>query len=633
MRNDVKIVIKGQIDNDGKVVFTFPDSFNPAAATDRDEWLRSVTDPRDARVFHCEELYAFWKNKCGNYYAIVVPNKSDSRGGMLMLTLFTGHTVSNSGKVIVQVLRELKDLLIIRKEYNNREQIDNFLSKLEGYLKQDNVPYSPKQLSTNVAYRSYPDDLELVKIFQYPDQREYDSFKRIFIVPQESVSQSLPYDFERITSPVLVKYTFSGQLPQGVTIDKYTLQQGDKLTITYSKRGYAAIIMPPIRLDGKDDTCVRFHGNEFSIVDAEQARIVFKRGIKIECLTDDGRPISQFKIGYGGRQTVYQQNAMYLFDEDKNSYKIEIFASGYETCIVTITESDLINGSKQVRLTPKKVSVNVKYINPDNKAVKGVVLVNEGSPLRSILQEMWNKQIPLNAKSYTPQPINDDSNHTPFNMWNKFKWPLIITGAVILLYSLFCWSENKPIGWPFAKEKKEVSQGPETPPIDPNLEEITTNDENQKEQEDINWMKDNNTWNKDHLKSQKYQTLLDHMAQGQIDVIIEKMPWFNDVPVNNLWKQCEELMKEMDPKIKSRASEELKRISKSNKEIDVEKLCGSLRLLLKNAQNESDKSTEHKSSEIKRGNTVTDNTKKNAPKPEGNKKSNTQEQAGRERSR
>lgn len=110
---DFKIALYGQIDNDSKYGFTYPDNFNPINMAPKDEWLRSVIEPRDARVFKTDEpIYTIWKNEHGNYYATIVPNKKDSRNGYLILALFVGKMQVKSGKTLVGILTELIHMII-----------------------------------------------------------------------------------------------------------------------------------------------------------------------------------------------------------------------------------------------------------------------------------------------------------------------------------------------------------------------------------------------------------------------------------------------------------------------------------------------------------------------------------------
>ena len=91
--------------------FTYPDVFNPARLSDKDEWLRAISDLRDdARKFKSEEVYAFWKNQNGNYYSIIIPDRKDTREGRIMITVFTGKYLVTNGKQVITTLQRLKQL-------------------------------------------------------------------------------------------------------------------------------------------------------------------------------------------------------------------------------------------------------------------------------------------------------------------------------------------------------------------------------------------------------------------------------------------------------------------------------------------------------------------------------------------
>lgn len=209
---EFKIALYGQVDNDTKFVYTYPDKFNPSFATEKDYWLKSVSDPRDARVFRTERVYALWRNDYGNYYALLVPNKNDSRNGYLILTLFVGRMLPESGNLIVKMLEWL-ERLIITQEVRDHKQIASALAEFEPMFRPDVSPRPKKDQQLQKAFRRYHSQAEMEELLLYNNQKDYPNHARILLVPADAVPAQLSADYKELTAPVT--HNFFVEKPQG----------------------------------------------------------------------------------------------------------------------------------------------------------------------------------------------------------------------------------------------------------------------------------------------------------------------------------------------------------------------------------------------------------------------------------
>jgi len=589
MNTDIKIVIYGQIENDTKIGFTYPDSFDPSHSSAQDVWLRSITDLRDAvRPFNSKETFAYWKNELGNYYAIIIPAIRDeknpffeggNRHGVLMLTVFTGKKIISSGQAIIDALRKLKESLMINGEVDNKELIEEIIKTIRISLSADYYT-NEKSKSNMKAFRSFSTEQELALILGQPNQAAYDEYKRIFVVPKNAIPLQQISGYKEITSPIKKTYTLDGNLPNGVFVDKKYVRDGDAIAITYTKDSYLPQIESVI-VDGISNNFVDYNGAEIMIKDAAQAGIKFKRGIKIHC-SCDGKEITNFRVKYNNHFETYDTQKGYVFEEDNLDYDITIEASGYEKTSVVISENDILKGSKNVTLYPQEKPIRVS-LNIDGERYSDTITIRSNSPLYYYLKDADKNKIPINKykgtkyKDKSIQGGNRKSSSSESKRWWRYlKISLIFLVSIYMVYVLCCLLEIKTSPWPFNKEKVETP--PE--PIDDKEGDGKQEDENVEEQKDMDYLKEKDNWNKDELKSDKYKELCDYLHNGQIEEILNKEPWFEG-DVNGFWLQIIQLLHnfQSDSELNQKASKEIKRLAQNYTNIDVRKILSSLQSL------------------------------------------------------
>lgn len=607
MKYNTKIAINGQIDNDYKIGFTYPKPFDPARFSSEDEWLKSLTDPRIARPFNSDKIFVYWKNELGNYYSLIIPNTLDARDGKLMLTIFTGKYIITSGKSVIEALSKLRDGLIPNLKYLTSWQsnpdffnrIDIILSDLESSYSDDNYS-SLNQTKSNNAYRTYSSQEELEKIIQFPNQVEYDIYKRILIVPQQSVPAQLPAGYEEIKSKIKKSYTISGIIPDGVKISggKRWFNEGDTIMLTYSKSGYIDIPIQVV-LDGTTNAYIRYEGTTIHLKSPKEIdEIRFHRGLKLEFKSDKGT-IQDVLIGYNGQTKQHKSGKLFEFDDDRNIYKLSISANGYKNVEVSISIDDILRSSeKTITLYPEEKELKI-ILDTDDGKKEGSVSVKVDDQLYKYLCQASTSRRPIVFKKKENNAKIDDKDRQPSkqgfleSLWDYpiFLSVIKILVGILIVYFLYCayvLSETNNYPWPFEKNKKENIEDSSFDPVEKTTENSTgeaSSEGSNPEQEDIAYLKnEDEKWTKDSIKSEKYQELYDFISEGRIDDILNKQnsEWFPDQIINGYWKKCYEILRAIKDKNDndklSRAQEEMKRLSK-NGSIPINELSNALKLV------------------------------------------------------
>ena len=596
----IKVDVYGQTDKDTKRYFDYPDAFD---RTNKEsyEWLTSISDPRDIRAFNADEIYAYWKNELGNYYAIIVQNKMDTRGGYLMITVFAGKYMAADGKAVITALQRLKKLA---EDEPNRDYVKSVVDDLAGHLTPDNAPAHAPEAGSRKIFRKYDSNDELAEILQFTDQAEYAGGKRLLIVSEDKVPATLPEDYKEITTKIRHTYYIDiKSLPTGVSVSKTSVQDGDTLEITYSAQDCAPKTLKFTVGDRYNH--FTYSGSEIIVFDAMTAGVTLQRRIRLNIMSEDGRAVGGCKVWCNNQPCDVKDGYITLPAlNGRSAYHITVSAYGYKQEKFDLTEEDMAKGAKNVRLKTDMVRVHVKlYVKGYVK--EGYVNLNGNDPLLPYLKEAQGDE--LNKHKFNTvygadgRPMADDKTkggHGGGKKPSKAKQLLALIGGLIaalyILYAIIAFAFGTD-PWPFGGGKDKQLQQTEQSTDNPYVE----NDENAGEQQadgntqenidhDVAWMKDNDIWVNDSLQTQKYKTLCDYIAAGQVEEIMKKEPWFDmDNPKHynghwlNITKHLTAINDDLD-KV-NKAVTVMKDLSRDGR-IDLQRIDGELRKIAKTQQ-------------------------------------------------
>ena len=633
----IKVDVYGQADNDTKHVFTYPDAFNPALASEKDNWLRAISDPRDARAFTTDEVYAYMKNQFGNYYSIIVPNRQDTRNGLMMVTVFTDAYMAADGKAVITALQRLKRLA---EGEPDRDYVASVVEDFAKNLTPDNTPAHAPAAGSEKTFRRYKSDIELAEIFQFTDQAEYAGGKRLLIVPAEAVPAQLPAGYKEITEKIKKSYIIKN-LPTNVSTSKTYVQDGDTLEITYRAQGCA-----PTTLNftvGKTYKELYYSGSEIIVFDAMTAGVTLQRRIRLNIMSEDGRAVGGCKVWCNNQPCDVKDGYITLPAlNGRSAYHITVSAYGYKQEKFDLTEEDMAKGAKNVRLKTDMVRVHVKlYVKGYVK--EGYVNLNGNDPLLPYLKEAQGDE--LNKHKFNTvygadgRPMADGKTkdgHGGGKKPSKAKQLLALIGGLIaalyILYAIVIMAFDAT-PWPFGvfEEKKlaPVEQQEPNPYGDDKggtPEQQPNTDTQENIDHDVAWMKDNDIWVKESLLTQKYQTLYDYIAAGQVEIIIEaEKPWFSG-QCNGYWQQIEANLKKIyanDGKIElqNEAKQKIRKCSKDGK-IKLSEMAAAIELVQEKLNSTSEQ--QQAEQQYPRKTQPKNVTKKNNNKTDGGKGGNKQ---------
>ena len=401
-------------------------------------------------------------------------------------------------------------------------------------------------------------------------------------------------------TPIRRVYHINEKLPDGVRVSKTSVQDGDTFEIAYFTSGCAPTILRFTA--GNRYKHFTYSGDEIIVHDAKTAGVNLQRRIRLNVMSEDGRPVTGLQVWCNDQSCSVKDGYVTLSSPDAHgAYHVAVGAYGYKPEKLHLTDDDINRGIVHVSLKTDTVTVPVKlYVN--GTIIEDQVSLKGNSPLLPYLKEAQGDE--LNKHKFNTvygadgRPMADGKTkdgHGGGKKPSKAKQLLALIGGLIaalyILYAIvFMAFDATP--WPFNifedKKSAQVEQQTENPYVenDENTGEQQADDDTQESiDHDVAWMKKNTIWVNDSLQTQKYKTLCDYIAAGQVEIIIEaEEPWFND-KCNGYWQQIEANLKKIyanDGKIElqNEAKQKIRECSKDGK-IKLSEMAAAIELVQK----------------------------------------------------
>lgn len=560
---NINIGVYGQVvgvggADDTALAFSYP---TPTTAVPSQSWVKSLFDPRDARNFtpKGEDAFAFWANSDGCFYAIIF-RSADARNGRLMLVINVKGGMSNSGAEALRTLRSLKKSYI---ECGNgklsNDVIDTHLAVFRNSLISYNN-YAPlAKVPQNKGYRVFSNEGELAEMFTFPHQSESAKYKCVYFVPNE-ITQFDP-NFVKITTPLIVSYHIE-KLPVGVSINpsRSVFSKGEILSITYKKNGCEPETRNK-RIDGLNNNFITYSGYAIQIKDATSAGIRFKYKVYITFVDEvTHSAISGVKITSTDGNLIITHSSIMVPENYANNIVLLASKTGYQTTEYPLTGQDLAT---------KKATIQMKPITkPGGNGSNGGYGANGGNG-------------------------GNGKNNFLIGVIGGF----VLAVLVFLAHSWFSESEST----------KSPIQNP--PAIANNATADSTLIKNR--EADLDYLKENDKWDKSELKSDDFKVLIDYILNKQVEDAFNHS-YSKEQLINGHWKNSCKIYNDIKNEVDKKELEgAFNRHTSKNGIIYVEELASELKTLKDRIEAKSNATTKTTKAEKTTTNASTSNTKSN----------------------
>lgn len=587
---EMNIALYGQFDNDTKFVFTYPNDFNPALATAKDAWLKSIRDPRDAREFKAERIYAIWKdNEGNNYYGLIVPNKQDYRNGYILLAVFIGKQLPISGHIIIDILNSLEKILIV-DGIRDKQLVSRYVETVSNDFVADFSTPDIVQKSQSKAFRLYEDESELAELLLYPNQPEYASFYRVLFVPKHSAPHITPANYMELHN--VIRHSYVVKCPEGAFANKQMVSDGSFIEITYNKTGYSPLKYE-VKVTGAISQFYSISGNTLNIKRAEEAGVSFSRSFRLNVFSEKTKqPLKTIIID--GRAMPNGSNIKY---HEQNELAFRLEAYGYEARDIRIgtEEIEKNNFNLSIGLKVKEETLKVIAVCDGNKKVEGNIKMASDDKLYPYFYDKHQYEIRLIKRG---DKGDSGSGNNPSSNGSLLKKLLLAAVGAFIGFALASYLAYNKYG---NLEKDESAGGYSCEQNNSNKEDneydiqqtsydnINNNSsdlDNQDilERHDLGYLKERDIWVKDSIQSDKYKSFFNDIVIGDVEGLLnhDYSRQTGDDYLNGYWKAIVMELRKMEDRDNTQlatSKNELKRLSR-NDSCDVKKLSTAIHMIV-----------------------------------------------------
>lgn len=539
------------------------------------------------------QCYALWCTAEGWWISVLAINKKhDDRQGLVEVAFCLGKNRPKNGAEAVKFLDcAINDFVHNKPAYYETQEttkIENFGpsqhfwndAETQQWLEAhplELVPYTQCRPFTlgempTPVYRAYATPDELASALNFLSQSSYGGACRVFLVPSDEAEKVV--GMKRIVETL--KRIFTIECPSGVQCNQPEANEGDRLTVTYTKSGFEPIIE---HIAVGDTSRGSLNGTTYTLNSAEQLRLPFKKRVYIIC-RGNGLEISDVKVLCNGSELKK--------DEATNHFYYDA-SEGVEKVKVSVTHSDYKKNEAEHRINKNRQEITIDLKQKDYNVIfeVGNLQFSAGSISKGstefVTLEKHGAQISdssvrvkvgsSSASPYgvgstggrAPQPVDKSDLIEDLLEWKN----TVIKGATFVvigiflcygLYALGCWLEVGRAPWPFNQELKDSTIVDSTATLYPAEEDsVKQKEQEQFETEDTTYLKREDTWKKSALKSDKYKMLIDFITNGQIDDILACEWFLEGGPVNGYWLSIAEYLRQaQDPTNKSAVADIVK---------------------------------------------------------------------------
>lgn len=608
--------------------------------------LQYFMDPRTYfEGLNVQEIFRICCTNVGWWISIIKKNPNDSRNGYAMLSLCLGFNRPRNGAQVINILRNAFDYFVVKEQYVDTLAetwlqsivIDTETCPATAFKLPSASAASPK----SAAYRTYKSEKELALAMTYIAQKDYIKYSSVYLLDENVAKTNIAIAgylgrLHNVTEEIRIRREFRIKASTDCTPSTDKAYEGEKIKLTFYKEGFNLETVDYIVGNPNNLAQVDSNKCEITLNSAQVANIKFSKCIHLQCYTESNQRIpivtlaeeSEKKYGFKIRTSNSNYSGDLIVPENlPKDAKCILECTHYEK--ETLPTDDLIKSnnslSSRIVFKGKKISVTLRLFEKNYQIAEKISLKElEKLKNEGFYEAFGNKAfITLPAKGNTPTPPKPSAPNTFVKFLQFMGGIFCISIIVYILFALICVCIDKT-PWPFPQENQQELTTPADSTFSNKTDEqdCTYNKNADNEETDQKYLKKEDTWNKDRLKSSKYKALLNALASGNIQEVIDihdqTLGTLTSSQINGHWSKIIEALKEISDELdkKKLATNELKRIC-NNGTINLSELRSSLEKICNVSNSAITQPAESKETGTKVAPAKKENTIKKAPSSKG----------------
>lgn len=424
-----------------------------------------------------DDYYIVWRGESDNIYAVAMHNHIDSRGGYLLAAICTGDYLITNGECLLCVLRNIKEQIIRKYDTLSKDKIVELLQSEVSRIKDEDL--KPGKIGTD------PNGQECVRT--YEEKEDFAELRELL----ENVDQDAYRNYKRVW---FVKPT---QCKDNSPFERITAPLVKTYTVLSPSNSRITVAAKTVKTGGQ--ITITYKREKYRSANASYALN------DTEYFTINGYTIklNEEKIEEKMSKEITQK--INIKAGEKN---LTIEKTGVDGEWKKDGKSlDFHNGVEYINLniSPKDIGLNSKEININGRSQ---IIYTEGDT--NILYELA-----------TPKKNKDGK-------WKKIAISLMIFIAGALLTWGFLTFNGKETSQPKSSSDTTLVE-----------DVINDGDEIQKQKDDEDYLKKEDKWYKDAIKSEKYKDFISMLVDkdGKVDIKYLKETYPVDTAHNGYWNK------------------------------------------------------------------------------------------------
>ena len=407
------------------------------------------------------------------------------------------------------------------------------------------LPTPDKEHEPITYFMNFRGDGQLTSLINYPDQEFFHHTPAIYLLA-EGIQPAASSTIRRVEAIVMREFKILS--PDGYEYGN--VKEGDKVRINL--RGKEGML--PMSIEVKGDvtkpTKYGYFDSAANCIRVDERTIKFYYELRF-VVQLNGRMLRSCTVRYNGEQVMPDTIGSYLLrvyeDNLQNAGNIQFTGNNLKDAVIPVTPGMVKQGEY------------VFIPEPKHDLTRVTLDFNDGHPIKTTFdigtnERLFNQLERGKVKGYKVKREGDDFriflprklSATSKNILRVMK-ALLMVAATLICYALACHVATNRWPWPMQNTTTTVAGSSDVDGLDtyPDSAALVDDDEGivvdetdqvVLEQSDQAYLRNNNMWRKDSIRSSKYTAIINTIFSGRVSDI--RMRGYNGKVIpNNWWEQ------------------------------------------------------------------------------------------------
>lgn len=407
------------------------------------------------------------------------------------------------------------------------------------------LPTPDKEHEPITYFMNFRGDGQLTSLINYPDQEFFHHTPAIYLLA-EGIQPAASRNIRRVEAIVMREFKILS--PDGYEYGN--VKEGDKVRINL--RGKEGML--PMSIEVKGDvtkpTKYGYFDSAANCIRVDERTIKFYYELRF-VVQLNGRMLRSCTVRYNGEQVMPDTIGSYLLrvyeDNLQNAGNIQFTGNNLKDAVIPVTPGMVKQGEY------------VFIPEPKHDLTRVTLDFNDGHPIKTTFDigtndRLFNQLEQGKVKGYKVKREGDDFriflprklSATSKNILRVMK-ALLMVAATLICYALACHVATNRWPWPMQNTTTTVAGSSDVDGLDtyPDSAALADDDEGivvdetdqvVLEQSDQAYLRNNNMWRKDSIRSSKYTAIINTIFSGRVSDI--RMRGYNGKVIpNNWWEQ------------------------------------------------------------------------------------------------